>query len=818
MAGSDRGPRDPRHDAIVQALRDREAEDRRARERRQRWYAPHLKVSSGGGDGTPGPEHPVRLYRCPTKAPCRATPAARFLLDDLRTRFPGGTVSFQQLANRRQAVILEAAGAQPRQIGWVETEPGPEDEQGLVVDTDGTMLILRFRYAPAPTRVASARVVDKAACVDFTEVRAALELRHSEKGPVPRLVWVTRPEAETMDALASRDYEAFYVRFKLELLAGIWCSLTALLVGGSQWHQGVHYTLVLEPDAAIGKIHQRTVDDSGRAVDIGADRVYDAFPATDILLLFLEGDILADVAEIYFTLQSIESADSYILKEEFFTVIRRFWSNAASLASHFGSDLPAVLRMSQRAVPMPAQIPLLKQDWTKLRQSLVDRFGEGGDKVADLVARGRGRYRPRVGAPAWPFASFPAGDVNVGLRVVYRQEWTPLAETEDDIAAVLRDVVAATVDARKWLLDCDGSVNTGVRGLAAKTDAGLEAECRDSVRETSARLTDFMRMHGRQQTPYDVTTRPAEVQSVVLVAERLPTPADVDVAWIRRHDWILAKVLLDESFRGALSGIADDPGDAIQRDRLSEHLRANILHYQRAIWQQEDPQQRCMRYRSSGKKVPLEWRFELEAAGGLTIDVFAERLAAANVDAQFATYSAGREAYLDEVIDPSGPIGYYGNYAIYHVRPEYGSEELFSLLHFFKAPFIRELVEQAVEPGGDAGEAVADVAEEAVEVPVEYELYMESERGIAMVNANGLRDLDGAWGILRLHGEQLSSVNAGVAGVEVGGVGAVAHEAAIAPPSDDAPSVQIGATSSLVDERVIVAQNDASLRPIPVAE
>jgi hypothetical protein len=823
--GTSLDSRDARH-AIIRMLRDRDAEDRDAREKRQRWYRQSLETDSGIESTTPSLSAPARLHRFRTKVPCRVTPEARALLAQLKKRFSGSTVTFQQTDSRRQAVMLtRAPGSEPKQIGWLEhcvqTDPRLCNvrNQGLVVETDGdTMLLLRFRYPATAVRMSARHIaeeatlppngsrridgrvslpqtgddlelpcstLDAATHVDFTEIRPALELRPPDKSSSPRLVWITRPEIETMNALRSRDYEAFYVRFKLELQAGIWSSLTALLSTSpaSQCHQGSYYTVVREPDPTTRKIYQRTIDDCGRAVDIGSDRIYDAASATDIVLLYLDGDILADIAEIYFTLQSLGSADAYFLKEELFTVVRRFWANSQSLTSRYGSDLAAVERMSQRTLPMPAQAPLLKQDWTNLRQLLVDRYGEAGLRAADLV--GHDVHRPRIGPAEWPFTSFPAGEVNVGLRLIFRQEWrhlgaqrgecirtvppaaeraqresieaTPGARTRSgagdlrkiettveqgdtarSLDEVVNDALRATVDAMKWPLDFEGSINLGVRGLAAATDMGLETECRESSADISTRLSDIMHrmasrirdetavavtvkpeegsgsslstdvesptdedaatfVYSRLQNRYEVLTRPGEIQNVVLVAEKLPAPAEIDLSWVRRHDWILRKVLLDETFRDALDTIgqeaqapnASEIETGAKRDRLYDHLRANVLHYQRAIWRQEDPHQRSMRYRKSGKKVPLEWRFELESGGALTIDELGERLAGTNVDGQFAAYSSGRTADLDQVIDPAGLIGYYGNYAIYHMRPAFGSEDLFSMLHFFKSPYLR---------------------------------------------------------------------------------------------------------------------------------
>ena len=637
--------REARYEAIVQILLDREVEERDARERRQLGYRQY--VENGSVSGTSGSTAaPIRQSTFRTKVPCRVTPAAHALLAQIRKQFSGSSITFRHISSRQQAVLATGStGTVLKQIGvveqCVETDPQLCDvrHHGLEVDTDGgTMLVFRFRYPATAVRISAlASAADEAVSQQFSELRPALELRPADEQASPGLVWVTRPEIEMLDEVGSRDFEAFYVRFKLEVQAGVWHTLSNLLSSfpNAQSYRGSYYLVLREPDGTNGRIYQRTVDDSGNAVDIGLDRTYDAATATDILLLYLGGDILADFADIYFTLHSLDTAAANLLKEEFFAVVRHFWANTASLVSCYGNELAAIIRMSLRAVPTPAQALLLKADWINVRQLLVDRFGEGGRKASDLT--GQEIDRSRNASVAWPFATFPAGEVNVGLRLVYHQDGEQLG------------------------------AHTGMRALGATTELD-----------------------------YALVTRPAELQNVVMVAEQLPAPTEIDHSWVKQHDWILADVLLDESFRDALNSIrqearADDSSVALdaERARLLEHLRANILHYQRAIWQQEDPQQRSMRYRKSGKKVPLEWRFELESGGALTIDALGERLSAPSVDGLFAAYSTGRQADLDQVIDPAGPLGYYGNYAIYQMRPEFGSADLFSMLHFFKSPFLR---------------------------------------------------------------------------------------------------------------------------------
>src|SRR5262249_2978227 len=200
----------------------------------------------------------------------------------------------------------------------------------------------------------------------------------------------------------------------------------------------------------------------------------------------------------------------------------------------------------------------------------------------------------------------------------------------------------------------------------------------------------------------------------------------INLDWIRRYDWILAKVLLDDSFADDLEAVVrqvdEDPvskddhdlfaagaknvttavtdykaytgGDALtfigaaqdayqklvekqmaQRTtakersarfiRLQQHLRDNIFYYMRAIWGAEDADQRLRRY--ARISVPTLWTFvpfdsnNLPAEGG-----------------SFATgefvpdMSEDSVRPVTELINPAGPIGYAGNYAVFYLKSEVG--------------------------------------------------------------------------------------------------------------------------------------------------
>jgi hypothetical protein len=225
------------------------------------------------------------------------------------------------------------------------------------------------------------------------------------------------------------------------------------------------------------------------------------------------------------------------------------------------------------------------------------------------------------------------------------------------------------------------------------------------------------------QHQYEVRTYLAEVRNVVYVAEPVPAPIEIDANWVRRHDWVLARVLKDASYAQTLNELIQDADaeellpetentyrsmvtkarqqfaqfthsgagggqggltlpdiysepqrqlDAylrdraerkranrlreIRRERLYEHLRQNVLYYCRAIWMEEDNDQRMLRYRKEGRTVPTTWKATL-------IDP------ADPLSEQTALEPGEDRVPLEDVLDVTGPIGFAGNYLVFPLRP-----------------------------------------------------------------------------------------------------------------------------------------------------
>lgn len=77
------------------------------------------------------------------------------------------------------------------------------------------------------------------------------------------------------------------------------------------------------------------------------------------------------------------------------------------------------------------------------------------------------------------------------------------------------------------------------------------------------------------QRTYRISERIHQVRPVVLVANKVPAPHEIDDAWLIKHDWILRRVLLDDSFRSAVDYLTKSfVGDELALQVLDNNVQA----------------------------------------------------------------------------------------------------------------------------------------------------------------------------------------------------------------------------------------------------
>jgi hypothetical protein len=75
------------------------------------------------------------------------------------------------------------------------------------------------------------------------------------------------------------------------------------------------------------------------------------------------------------------------------------------------------------------------------------------------------------------------------------------------------------------------------------------------------------------QRRYRVHERLHRVMPVVLIAQEVPAPHEIDEAWLVAHDWILKRAILDDSFVPTLESLARSAGDATALAQLEANVR-----------------------------------------------------------------------------------------------------------------------------------------------------------------------------------------------------------------------------------------------------
>ncbi len=222
---------------------------------------------------------------------------------------------------------------------------------------------------------------------------------------------------------------------------------------------------------------------------------------------------------------------------------------------------------------------------------------------------------------------------------------------------------------------------------------------------------------------YRITTKMAEVNSVVFVGEPVPDPAEIDADWIRQHDDIIIKVLLDPSLaddlnvlrnevdelsiEGSIDKKIGDPDTAENffqalagkaKSKLGEYNESgatfpDIFKTPQESFIGELGHQRELRRRAQQSKIRLErirkhiidnilhymraiWMAEDPDARQLR---FMQRMVPTKWNITDVDNDGNAEftpvdddpAYavpLSEVIHPAGLLGFAGNYAVYLMK------------------------------------------------------------------------------------------------------------------------------------------------------
>lgn len=194
-----------------------------------------------------------------------------------------------------------------------------------------------------------------------------------------------------------------------------------------------------------------------------------------------------------------------------------------------------------------------------------------------------------------------------------------LSREQSSTARVEAEIVAKAQSKTNFGLTAKGSYNIGISKGTATTTFGVDAQEESSksrkdfhesvlkaaqeYKQERAIEIETERKEGSEYTESGVIVNPNDelsvtylfyelqrryrvseqlhrVTPVVLVAEEVPAPHQITEAWVIAHDWIINRVLLDDSFRPALTYLANK---SVGDDFAIRELRANLRHQRNLV-------------------------------------------------------------------------------------------------------------------------------------------------------------------------------------------------------------------------------------------
>ena len=165
---------------------------------------------------------------------------------------------------------------------------------------------------------------------------------------------------------------------------------------------------------------------------------------------------------------------------------------------------------------------------------------------------------------------------------------------------------------------------------------------------------------------YRISERIHRVAPVIFVAQDVPAPHEITEAWLLEHEWVLRRVLLDDSFHGAL----DDLHDSFAGDELSVNIKEQNWDIQKGLVESlQESLDKQKGVRKGLRDKLIESRKDLKEAEGREdsegwfkdsfLDTFTadeEEQTIANVEAMVEQYETELEFLEDSIQEMEGQL------------------------------------------------------------------------------------------------------------------------------------------------------------------
>ncbi len=154
------------------------------------------------------------------------------------------------------------------------------------------------------------------------------------------------------------------------------------------------------------------------------------------------------------------------------------------------------------------------------------------------------------------------GDYGAGSAKVTTKMSQEASKSSDDIKKSFRESVFKS--AQEFKQERTTEVNTEETESAEVTETTEITNPNDEIAVTFL----FYELQRR----YRIFERLYRVQPVVLVAQECPRPDEINQAWLVAHDWILKRIILDDSFLPILNSLCQTAGDETALAEMKENV------------------------------------------------------------------------------------------------------------------------------------------------------------------------------------------------------------------------------------------------------
>jgi hypothetical protein len=179
----------------------------------------------------------------------------------------------------------------------------------------------------------------------------------------------------------------------------------------------------------------------------------------------------------------------------------------------------------------------------EIESNLVSRRGESEERTrseAEIVARATAKTNFSLSNEG----SFSIGNEALGGSATTTSTFTREADRHSQsVKKEFREAILKSAEEYK-----------NERKVEVTTEETYESEITESgeIQNPNDEIPVTFLFYELQRR-FRVSERLHRLQSIVFVAQEMPLPSEVDAAWLIRYDWILNRVLLDDSFRPALT-------------------------------------------------------------------------------------------------------------------------------------------------------------------------------------------------------------------------------------------------------------------------